>query len=64
MYKYVAQAYQKYIPAAQRAGITVWELTDNTSWLYHNGADLPLLFDNQFGKKAAYTGFMNGLRNL
>lgn len=64
MYKHVAQSYIKHVPAAQRGGITVWGLTDNTSWLYDNGADLPLLFDNQYNKKAAYTGFMNGLRGL
>ena len=63
MYRQVALSYLKYVPAAQRGGITIWGLTDNTSWLYNNGTDFPLLFNTQYNKKEAYTGFLNGLQN-
>jgi endo-1,4-beta-xylanase len=62
MYKYVIQSYLKYIPAAQRYGITVWGLTDNTSWLYNNGKDFPLLFNENFSKKPAYGGVVSALK--
>jgi len=62
MYNYVVSSYMKYIPAAQRAGITVWGLTDNTSWLYNNGAEFPLLYDVNYNKKPAYSGFLQGLK--
>jgi endo-1,4-beta-xylanase len=54
MYKYVITAYKKYIPKAQQAGITVWGLTDNSSWLYNNGKEFPLLFKGDFSKKTTY----------
>lgn len=63
MYQHVALSYLKHVPPAQRAGITLWGLTDNTSWLFKNGTDFPLLFDAQYNKKEAYTGFINGLQN-
>jgi endo-1,4-beta-xylanase len=62
MYQYVARSYLKYIPVPQRAGITVWGLTDPTSWLYNNGADYPLLYDLNYGWKPAYVGFLKGLK--
>jgi endo-1,4-beta-xylanase len=54
MYKYVIKSYLKYIPKPQQYGITIWGLTDNTSWLYNNGKDFPLLFNANFSKKTAY----------
>ncbi|HVZ96410.1 MAG TPA: endo-1,4-beta-xylanase [Chitinophagaceae bacterium] len=63
MYKYIVNSYIKNVPAAQRYGITVWGVNDNTSWLYNNGQDYPLLFDNNFAKKAAYAGFLQGLQS-
>jgi endo-1,4-beta-xylanase len=62
MYKYVVSSYLKYIPAAQRGGITVWGLTDNTSWLYNGGAQYPLLYDAGYKWKPAYVSFLRGLR--
>lgn len=62
LYQYVVSSYKKYIPAAQRAGITVWGITDNTSWLYNNGADYPLLYDKEYNRKQAYVGFLSALR--
>lgn len=63
LYKYVVSSYIKYIPAAQRAGITVWGVTDNTSWLYNNGTDYPLMYDKDYNRKPAYASFLQGLRN-
>lgn len=62
MYRYVVKSYLKYIPKAQQHGITVWGLTDNTSWLYNNGKDFPLLFDANYGKKQAYGAIVAALK--
>lgn len=62
-YKEIAVLY-KTIPAAQRFGISIWGLRDNESWLlsFHNNSnEWPLLFDANYGYKAAYTGFLEGL---
>ena len=61
MYKYIVQSYLKYIPKAQQAGITVWGVNDKNSWLYNNGAELPLLYDNNYNRKPAYSGFVQAL---
>ncbi len=62
MYKYVISSYRKYIPAAQQFGITLWGLTDNTSWLYNNGKDFPLLFKGDFTKKSTYAAAISALK--
>ena len=62
MYKYVVSSYLKNVPESQRAGITVWGLTDNTSWLYNNGTDYPLLFTQAYFKKPAYISFLQALK--
>jgi endo-1,4-beta-xylanase len=62
MYKYVVDSYMKYIPAAQRAGITVWGINDKNSWLYDNGKEFPLLYDNNYKRKPAYSAVLQGLR--
>ncbi|MCX8019196.1 MAG: endo-1,4-beta-xylanase [Chitinophagaceae bacterium] len=62
MYKYVVQSYLKHIPKAQQAGITVWGIVDKYSWLYNNGAERPLLYDDNYEKKPAYAGFLQGLK--
>jgi endo-1,4-beta-xylanase len=62
MFKHVASSYKKNVPVAQRAGITVWGVTDNTSWLYDNGAQFPLMYDKDYNRKPAYAGFLAGLR--
>jgi endo-1,4-beta-xylanase len=64
MYKYVIKSYLKYIPKAQQFGITIWGLTDNTSWLYNNGKDFPLLFNSNYGKKTAYAASTVALKGL
>ncbi|MEI9910892.1 MAG: endo-1,4-beta-xylanase [Bacteroidota bacterium] len=46
-FRYVAEAYFRIVPAAQRFGITVWNLTDADSWIVTPagcGTDAPLLY--------------------
>jgi endo-1,4-beta-xylanase len=62
MYKYVVSSYLKYIPKAQQAGITVWGVNDKNSWLYNSGKEFPLLYDNDYNKKPAYAGMLQGLQ--
>lgn len=62
MYQYVVQSYLKYIPQAQQFGITIWGVTDNTSWLYKSGLDYPLLYNADYSKKQAYSGVLGALQ--
>jgi endo-1,4-beta-xylanase len=65
-YKYVVESYLRNVPEAQRYGITVWGVGDADSWLrnrtpYHT-KDYPLLWDESYNKKEAYTEFLRGLQ--
>jgi len=65
-YRQVVESYIRNVPEAQRYGITVWGVGDADSWLrnrqpYHT-KDYPLLWDEQYGKKQAYTEFLTGLQ--
>lgn len=65
-YKHVVESYFRNIPEAQRYGITVWGVGDSDSWLrnrlpYHT-KDYPLLWDESYNKKQAYTEFLTGLQ--
>jgi endo-1,4-beta-xylanase len=62
IYKYVVSSYLKNIPKAQQAGITIWGVNDKNSWLYNSGTEFPLLYDNDYNKKPAYAGFLQGLK--
>jgi endo-1,4-beta-xylanase len=62
MYKYVIQSYLKYIPKAQQHGITIWGITDNTSWLYKNGTEFPLMYNADYSKKQAYAAVLQALK--
>jgi endo-1,4-beta-xylanase len=63
-YKYIVWSYLQNVPAAQRAGITIWGVDDASSWIItsQKKLDFPLLFDANFNKKPAYTGFKQGLQ--
>ena len=52
------------IPDANKYALTLWGLKDDDSWITprFNVLDWPLLFDNEFGKKEAYSGFIEGLQ--
>jgi len=62
MYNYVVASYLKYIPKAQQFGITVWGVSDNTSWLYNAGKDFPLMYNADFTKKKAYGAMVNAFK--
>ncbi|MES2277507.1 MAG: endo-1,4-beta-xylanase [Bacteroidota bacterium] len=66
MYRYIIYSYFKYVPAAQRAGITIWGVDDASSWIITSlkKVDQPLLFDANFLKKPAYVGFKQGLQGV
>ena len=53
--------YTTLVPDAQQYGMTIWGFRDQDSWLWDNGSDWPLLYDNNFNTKLSYTGFMAGL---
>ncbi|HEX6849673.1 MAG TPA: endo-1,4-beta-xylanase [Chitinophagaceae bacterium] len=63
-YKYVAESYFNNVPASQRYGITVWNLTDADSWIVTSlgRTDFPTLFTGSYQKKPAYTSFKQGLK--
>jgi endo-1,4-beta-xylanase len=62
-YQFVVDEYVKNIPAAQRYGITMWNVGDTDSWIVaQNKVDFPTLFDKDYKKKPAYAGLMTGLK--
>ena len=62
MYKYIIKSYLTNIPKAQQFRITIWGVSDNTSWLYKNGADYPLLYNADYSKKQAYGAVLQALK--
>lgn len=62
-YKEVVQIYNS-IPLDNKFAITIWGLRDNDSWLldFWGVPDWPLLFDQNYNKKKAYRGFLEGLK--
>ncbi len=63
MYNYVVASYLKNVPKTQQYGITIWGVSDNTSWLYNGGKDFPLMYNADFSKKQAYAGVWQALKN-
>ena len=63
-YKYVVDSYNNNVPASQRYGITVWNVTDADSWIVTSlgRTDFPTLFNSSYQKKPAYTSFKQGLK--
>jgi endo-1,4-beta-xylanase len=63
-YQFVAETYRASVPPAQQYGITTWEFSDAVSWIpvYYKRPDWPLPFDASYNKKAAFGGFLKGLR--
>ncbi|OAQ40284.1 1,4-beta-xylanase [Pedobacter psychrophilus] len=53
------------IPGNQKFAMTTWGITDKNTWLRDSGngnKEYPLLFDENYGKKPAYVGFLDGLK--
>jgi endo-1,4-beta-xylanase len=65
VFRKVPGIYYNLVPAAQRFGITMWDLNDSNSWIPKSqrtsGYDKPTLYDNNFNKKPAYWGFASGI---
>lgn len=51
------------IPAENKFAITIWGMRDNETWLvdFWGQPDWPLLYNNAFVRKKAYTGFLEAL---
>lgn len=63
-YKMIASVYSK-IPENQQFGITFWNVHDGKTWLksyFKHKYEWPLLFDEKYQRKAAYYGFVKGLK--
>ena len=52
------------IPAAQKFGITTWNVSDADSWIpgHYNRPDWPLPFNDKYERKPAYQGILDGVR--
>lgn len=63
--KKLVATYRKVVPDSLQFGFTIWGLKDNESWHLNDESrrpDWPLLFDENFQKKPAYRGFVEGCR--
>jgi len=66
LFNFVFKSYAK-VPATQQYGITFWNISDKDSWLrgyFKRPKEYPLLFDDNYNKKPAYTNLINSLRTL
>lgn len=63
-YQRAAYYYTTLVPKNQQFGITIWGMRDQDSWLYDNGSDWPLMYNETFDRKLAYTGFLDGLKGI
>jgi endo-1,4-beta-xylanase len=63
-FKAIVKSYKRNVPKAQQFGITNWNVGDADSWLriVIQKNEYPLIFDENYAKKPAYTGFIEGLR--
>lgn len=60
--KAITEIYNK-IPSDQQAGMTLWGLRDNQSWVlgHWGNVDWPLFFDEKYDRKLAHQGFLQAL---
>jgi endo-1,4-beta-xylanase len=63
-YKTIAKFYKQLVPKAQQFGMTNWNVGDADSWLRQviQKNEYPLLFDENYAKKPAYFGYLEGLK--
>jgi len=62
-YKVIVKTFAA-LPASQRYGITTWNVGDADSWIRgtYNRPDWPLPFDDNYSRKPAYQGILDGLK--
>lgn len=62
-YKFIVQTYNA-IPAAQKFGITTWNVGDADSWIpgWQGAPDWPLPFDANYLRKPAYAAIIEGAK--
>jgi endo-1,4-beta-xylanase len=62
-YKLIVKTFAA-LPAAQRYGITTWNVGDADSWIIstYKRPDWPLPFDYNYNRKPAYQGILDGLK--
>jgi GH35 family endo-1,4-beta-xylanase len=62
MYQFIFDAYSEHVPAAQRYGVTLWNISDNENehefWLPEES---PNVWDANYERKHAYKGVADGL---
>jgi len=66
LFNYIFKSYAE-IPTKQQYGITFWNISDKDSWLrgyFKRPKEFPLLFDDNYAKKPAYTELINSLHTL
>lgn len=63
VYKAMVMAYHA-LPAAQKFGITTWNVTDADSWVpsFNNRPDWPLAFDANYNRKPAYHAMIEAVQ--
>ncbi len=63
-FKSIVKSYKRNVPKAQQFGITNWNVGDADSWLRGviQKNEYPLLFDDDYKKKPAYYGYLEGLK--
>jgi len=57
----VADAYVRIVPREQQYGITVWDTGDKDSWLSWERFERGTLYDENYKRKPAFYGFLEGL---
>lgn len=62
-YKFVTRYYRTKVPVSQQFGITTWNVGDADTWIrpVFGRPDWPLPFDDNYDKKMAYQGIIDGL---
>lgn len=62
-YKEIIEA-MRFIPKDQRFGFTIWGVSDKRSYPVRPVADWPTIWDDNYAKKPAYDGVVEGLQAL
>jgi len=62
-YEFIVRTYNA-IPKHQQFGITTWNVGDADTWIRgeYSRPDWPLPFDDNYKRKAAYQGILDGVK--